>query len=273
MSLLPISIASYSFHGMVHAGDMNAFQYIETIVSRYRVHNADIWSGLLQSTDVDYVKRLRAAMDRNSVTLANLCVDGPFLWEPEADKREANRLQMLEYIRVAEILGAKTIRIDFGGHEGEMTEEAFEYIVERYQEYCDICEDLGMKIGPENHWGWDNDLTNLIKVWRAVDHPAYGHLLHVKDTENFLGNYQELLPNVMHTHIPANSIPFVKEFIRNLANADYAGTLSIEHHSSQLELERVEWQLASVRAICAELEAEGLDQPAQDAYITTLYKN
>ena len=44
------------------------------------------------------------------------------------------------------------------------------------------------------------------------------------------------------------------------------GTLSIEHHSANLELERVEWQLASVRAICAELEQEGLDAPAKKDY-------
>ncbi len=272
MSLFPISIASYSFHGMIYSGKMDVFNYLETIKSRYNVTYADIWTGILPTIEEDFIIKVREEMDRRDIILANLCVDGPHLWEPEPEKREEHRKLMLKYIRVAEILGARTVRIDFGGPEGDMSDEAFDYIVERYKEYCSICGDLGMKIGPENHWGYDRKIENLLKVWKAVDHPAYGHLLHFGNLENFMDDYEKLLPIVMHTHVPADSIPYAKEVIRSLAESGYKGTLSVEHHSANLELERVEWQLASVRALCAELVQEGLDAPAKKDYFNTIYE-
>lgn len=272
MSLFPISIASYSFHKMVYEGTMDVFHYLETIQSRYGVAYADIWSGILPSIEEDFLKKVRQEMDRRDIILANLCVDGPCLWMPTEEERENHRQGMLKYIKAAEILGARTIRIDFGGAEEDISDEALEYVAERYKEYCNICGDLGMKIGPENHWGLDRKIENLVKVWKAVDHPAYGHLLHFGNMQSFMDNMDALLPIIMHTHVAANSLPYAKEAIRRLAETGYEGTLSIEHHTGNLELERVEWQLASVRGICAELQQEGLEGPAKDDYFTTVYR-
>lgn len=272
MKPLPISIASYSFHGMVYHGKMDVFNYLETIKSRYNVTYADIWSGIIPSLEEDFLKKLRAEMDRRNIILANLCVDGPHLWMPTEEERAHHREWMLQYLKAAEILGAKTVRIDFGGKEDEeLTDEILDYLVERYTEYCNICTDLDMKIGPENHWGFDRKIENLVKVWKAVNHPAYGHLLHFGNLNDFMVNMDALLPIIMHTHVAANSLPYAKEVIRRLAAADYKGTLSVEHHSGKLELERVEWQLACVRGICAELKEEGLDAPAKPDYFSTLY--
>jgi len=272
MSLFPISIASYSFHRMVQDGTMDVFHYLEAIQSRYRVAYADIWSGILPDLEEDFLKKVRQEMDRRDIVLANLCVDGPHLWMPTAEEREHNRQWMLQYIKAAEILGARTIRIDFGGTEEDISDEVLDYLAVRYREYCNICGDLGMKIGPENHWGFDRKIENLVKVWKAVDHPAYGHLLHFGNLKDFMNDMNALLPIVMHTHVAANSLPYAKEVIRRLAKAGYDGTLSIEHHTGNLELERVEWQLASVRGICAELLQEGLEEPAAADYFSTVYR-
>jgi len=182
--------------------------------------------------------------------------------------------QMLEYIQVANKLGAKSVRIDFGGTEGHtMPDEAFEYIVNTYREYCRICGDLGMKIGPENHWGWDRVPEYLEKVRNAVDSPAYGHLYH-------LGNFYDepergealALSYAMHTHIHADSMPYAKEVIRKLKNLGYEGAYSVEHHSGKLEYERVDWQLATMRGLIAELDAEGYDEPAKPDFFTGIYR-
>lgn len=272
MALYPYSIAGWSFHAMKEAGTMDIFGYLEIIKSRYHVDNADIWTGFLPNADEDFIKKIRSEMDRRELGLSNLCVDYGNPWMETADEREFNRQKMLNYIKAAKILGAKTIRVDFGGNTGEtMSDEAFEYIVARYKEYCAICYDIGIKIGPENHIGFDRDIGNLLKVWKAVDHPAYGHLLHLGNSSNFMEDMKLLMPIVMHTHVAANSLPFAKEVIRRLAANGYPGTISVEHHSANLELERVEWQLASVREICAELEQEGLEGPAKLDYLSNIY--
>lgn len=264
-----ISVASYSFHGAMEEGKCDVFNYLNLLKYRYGLTTADIWSGFLPNLEDDFILKLRKAMDREGIELANLCVDGPYLWVDDPQQRAAHKKKMLEYIQVANKLGAKTVRIDFGGPEGHtMPEEAFEYIVNTYKEYCKICGELGMKIGPENHWGWDRVPEYLEKVKNAVDHPAYGQLFHFG---NFFDEHEKgealALTYAMHTHIHAYSVPYAKEIICKLKAFGYEGAYSIEHHSGKLEAERVDWQLATVRGLMAELESgdEGED------FFTTVY--
>ena len=273
MKDMKIAVASYSFHGAMYAGQCDVFNYLNLLKYRYGVNNADIWTGYLPTLEDDFILKIRAAMDREGIELANLCVDGPHLWMDDPEVRAEHKKQMLEYIQVANKLGAKSVRIDFGGPEGHtMPEEAFEYIVNTYREYCAICGDLGMKIGPENHWGWDRVPEYLEKVKNAVDSPAYGHLYH-------LGNFHDepergealALSYAMHTHIHADSMPYAKEVIRKLKNLGYEGAYSVEHHSGKLEVERVDWQLATMRGLIAELDAEGYDEPAKPAFFNGVY--
>lgn len=274
MENYPISLASYSFHGLLEEGKTNIFTYLEALKYHYNVENADIWTGFFPTIEKDFIKKVRCSMDEKKISLANLCVDGPFLWDNSEEKRIEHKKQMLEYIKTAEILGAKTIRIDFGGSDGyTMTDEAFDYIVNTYKEYCEICYNLGMKIGPENHWGWDRVPAYLKKVKQAVDSPAYGHLFHFT---NFYDNPEEgteiAISYAMHTHIPANSILVAKEHIRKLQKANYKGTFSVEHHSGKHETVRVEWQLGAVRSIIAELKEEGIESVKPSYFVDVFTK-
>ncbi|MBQ3177485.1 MAG: sugar phosphate isomerase/epimerase [Clostridia bacterium] len=268
------AIASYSFHGLLGQGKCDVFNYLNMLRYRYNIANADIWTGFLPTLEDDFITKVKDTLDRNSLSLANLCVDGPHVWVDDPEKREAHRLQMLEYIKAAHKLGAKTIRVDFGGTEGHtMPEEAFEYIVKTYREYCGICWDLGMKIGPENHWGWDRVPEYLEKVKNAVDHPAYGHLYHLRNFYDEPEKGEALaISYAMHTHIHAGSMPYAKEVIRKLAISGYEGVYSAEHHSGKLECERVEWQIATVRGLIAELQEEGLENEAAPAYFNGIYE-
>lgn len=272
----PIALASYSFHGLHKAGDLNLLAYLELLYARYHVANAGIWTGLLPpaALEADYLKKIRRFMDDRQLTLANLCVDGPVLWDDDPDKRAANRLTMLRYIEAAGILGARTIRIDFGGNDGPMSDESLEVIAGLYREYCAICQEQGMRIGPENHWGWDRLPENLARVRKAVNHPTYGHLLHVGNWPEGQGEQmlETVLPILMHTHFPADSITWVKPLIRRIALTGYHGAYSVEHHSAQHELERVQWQLGILRGHIAELELEGLENPAEESFFEQIIR-
>ena len=272
--LPPISLASYSFHGLLGEGKLNVFGYLDLLYYRYRVGYADIWTGFTPTLDEDFIRKVRAGLDERGLKLANLCVDGPHLWVSDPEEREAHHRQMLEYLKAAEILGARTIRVDFGGDDSPMTDEAFEYIVKTYQEYCDIAAGFGAKVGPENHWGWDKRVANLKKVAEAVDRKNYGHLFHFN---GFLPGELECgteyaLSKAMHTHIPANSVADAKEIMRRLALCGYEGTYSVEHHSGENELNRVDWQLGCVREFRYELEKEGLDEKKPSYFAETIKK-
>jgi|GEM_PF-363086 len=284
-----ISVASYSFHRLIKAGLLDIFGYFDLLKYRYHVDYADIWTeGCLKSLDDDYIRSIRYAMDQRGLTLANLCVDGPYVWCDDPEERAGHKRQMLEYLKVARILGAKTVRIDFGckgsmqeafmnrnadpSTQYNMSDEAFEYIVKTYKEYCKIVSDWGAKIGPENHWGWDRIPKYLKMVHEAVDDPAYGHLYHLR---NFLDNAEEgeefCIAHAMHTHIHADSLPYAKDVIRRLALSGYKGTYGVEHHSGKYETERVEWHLGTLRAIIAEVRNEDLTVKSEPDYMFGVY--
>jgi len=271
----PISIASYSFHGLLTEGKTNVFTYLEDIKYRYNVDYADIWSGFLPTLDTDFLKKIRASMDEKGITLANLCVDGPHIWEDDEAKRKEHYQGAHDYMKAAITLGAKTVRIDMGPKdEGPIPAEKMDYIVKVYKELAQIALDNGMRVGTENHWGSSRHPENLEALYQAVDSKGYGHLFHFT---NFVeGRVDEGLETVlkmaMHTHVPANSMPVAKEYIRRLVNAGYKGTLSIEHHSGKHEYQRLAWQLATVRGLLAELCAEGFDKPAESDYFREIYK-
>jgi sugar phosphate isomerase/epimerase len=278
----PISIASYSFHGLLGDGRINVFTYLEDLKYRYNVEYADIWSGFLpdlnndiSDKDMELLKKIRFSMDEKGITLANLCVDGPHIWADDKNEREQHYKGAHNYVKAGIILGAKTIRIDVGVREDSITDEQFDYVVKVYKELAAIAKENGMRVGTENHWGASRDPEVLERMWEAIGSDAYGHLFHFDNFQEGKekAGLEAVLKMAMHTHVPAAQMPVAKEYIRRLVNAGYKGTFSIEHHSGKHEYERVAWQLATVRGLITELEDEGFDKPAAPDFFSSVYKN
>jgi len=250
---MKISIASYAFHGLLAEGKMDIFGYLESCKYRYGLESADIWNGFLPSTDDDTLKKVRGALDERELTLANLCVDGPHLWEDDPAVREQHYQNALAYLHAAEVLGAKTIRIDAGVHEKTFTSEQFDYIVKHYREYAQRAYDNGYKVGPENHWGAEEVPENMVKICQAVDHPGFGVLLHYR------ANPGDALmaPWAMHTHvswgITEDDLEAHMQILRSL---NYPGYWGIEFHDGKQEYNKVAIQLARVREVLARWSIE-----------------
>jgi sugar phosphate isomerase/epimerase len=244
-----ISIASYAFHGLLEEGKMDVFGYLESSKYRYGVDAADIWNGMLTSTEEGYIRKVREAMDEKEMVLANLCVDGAHIWDPDPEERARLRENALAHLRAAVILGAKTVRIDMGGQSSEMTDEQFDVTVAGYREYTKFAADNGFRVGPETHFGPSLVAENQKRVHDAVDSPAYGVLLHighwVADAD---ASDRMAAPWTMHTHVAAKTCETnVEDRMRMLLDEGYDGYWGVEHHSARNEYSEVEWQLAVVR--------------------------
>lgn len=241
-----ISIASYSFHGLHSRKMMDVFGYLETCRYRYDMRAADIWNGMFPSLDADFLGSLKQALDEREMVLANLCVDGPHVWEDDPAVREQHYQDALVYLGVAETLGAKTIRIDAGVRADNFTDEQFDHIVKRYREYAQRAYDNGYKVGPENHWGAEAVPENMVKICQAVDHPGFGMLLHFKD----LKGDALMAPWAMHTHISYEvATTCLEPSMRLLREVNYQGSYSVEHHSGEHEYVEVAVQLAAVQQV------------------------
>jgi sugar phosphate isomerase/epimerase len=199
---------------------------------------------MLTSTDDSYLAKVKQALDERELTLENLCIDGPHIWEHDPEVREQHYQNAFTYLHVAEVLGAKTLRIDAGVREDTFTSEQFDWIVRRFQEYAQRAHESGFRVGPENHWGAEVVPENMQRICQAVAHPGFGVLLH------FRGNDGDALmaPWAMHTHISWEITEnHLEPSLTTLRNAGYKGCWSVEHHSGQNEYHEVTIQLAKVR--------------------------
>jgi sugar phosphate isomerase/epimerase len=241
---MKISIASYSFHGLLEEGKMDLFGYLETCRYRYHLQTADIWNEMLVSTEDDYLAKVKQALVERELVLVNLCVDGAHIWEDDPVSREQNYLNALAHLHAAEELGAKTIRIDAGVQAKTFTHEQFDWIVTRYKQYAQRAYDNGYKAGPENHWGAEEVPENMKRLCEAVDHPGFGVLLHYR------GNTGDALmaPWAMYTHISwAITETSLEESINLLLDTGYQGCWGVEHHSGKDEYKQVAIQLHRVQ--------------------------
>jgi sugar phosphate isomerase/epimerase len=252
---MKLSVLSYSFRGLLAEGAMDVFGYLESCKYRYGLGAADIWNGFLVSTEHDYARKIKDALDERELELADLCVDRAHVWDDDPDTRAANHRNALAHLELARVLGARFVRIDAGSRAENWTDEQFEQIVKRYRQYAQFAFDHGFKMGAENHWGPEKSWPNLKRLYEAVDHPGFGLSIHIggwagTDEEKDRAD-REVAPWVCHTHFPWNITggPHLEEKMRNLRDAGYRGYYSVEHHSAKDEYSEVGIQLALVRDV------------------------
>jgi len=260
---MDISIASFSFHGALGEGTLDVFGYLEACRYRYHLNTADIWNGLLGpdveiQLDEERLRKVRAAMDERNLVCVNYHADGCHPWEDEAEARDRHKALAYRHLKAAEILGAKTVRIDTGGRDREWTTEQFDYIVEAFKGLASYAASAGFTIGPETHWGATNYPDNMLKLHAAVDSPSYGILLHMgKDTWTNPSEYDRALaPIAIHTHIDQRTCyERAEDALNILIDAGYQGALGVEHHTGKNELAEVEAQIGLVRRALSHIRA------------------
>ncbi|MBW7459716.1 sugar phosphate isomerase/epimerase, partial [Paenibacillus sepulcri] len=173
------SIGSWSFHALFAAGKINLFGYLESIKYRYRLDQADIWSGMLLSTEDSYINSVKETLDEEGLTVACLSVDGADIWHDDPAIREQNYQKALLYLDIARRWGAKALRIDMGVNSLAITDEQFNLIVMRYREYTQFGQEHGFRVGPQTHQAGSQSPQNLKRVSDEVASPSFGIVLNV----------------------------------------------------------------------------------------------
>jgi len=257
---MKISILSYSFRGLLNAGQMDLFGYLESCRYRYHLNAADIWSSFFPSTDDDYLDSVKEGLVSRGLELADLCVDQANVWDDDEAVREGNSQRAWAFLHAAVKLGARFVRIDAGSRNENWTPEEFDFIVATYRDYAQFAYDNGFKMGIENHWGPERKWSNLKAVYEAVDNPGFGVSCHIggwAGTPEEVDEADRLVaPWASHTHIAWNICAGpLEEKLKNLWDAGYDGYYSVEHHSAVNEYSNVGIQLAQVQNVLERLQA------------------
>jgi sugar phosphate isomerase/epimerase len=253
------AVMSYSFHGLIKIGAMDIFGYLETVRHRYGLATADIWNGLLKSYDTEYLELVKQHVDERGLTVVNLCCDGAHVWDDNPEARANNEKKAWDCLRAAEILQAKSIRIDAGVQGENFTEENLEYTAKKFDEYCKRAASFGAKLGTENHWGATRSIANVRKLFDAVQEKNFALLLHLgnwfdgdKDA-----NDAEMIKKAMHTHIDYEHCVDADRVLPPLYEAGYSGCWTVESHKGFNEYNNVAFQLAQLKRVIAPLLYSG----------------
>ena len=246
------SIGSWSFHGLFHAGRINLFGYLESIKHRYRLQHADIWNGMMESTDEAYIQKIRATLLEEDLTVACLNVDAADVWHDDEAIRERNHQRALAYLNIARSLGVQTLRIDMGINRLDMSDEQLAFVAERYREYAQFAHDYGFRVGPQTHQPGSQSPGNLHRLNDAVASPAFGIVLNVNRWETDKEQGDEIVaPFTMHAQFDRAFVDFtgpqLQDKIQVLQRAGYRGCWSLEFRGGANEYLEVEHALLTIR--------------------------
>jgi len=266
-----ISIGGYSFNNTYLEGKMDVFGYLETVKFRYRMDVVDLWNGffidrsskpIMKLADESYIRKIREALDEKEMRVVNFAIDGAHLWDPDKEMRQHLYDNALLHLRASVILGAETVRIDTGGSYEDfeaMGDEQFEYTVKRYQEFSKYAADHGFLIGPENHMGASLNPNEMKRLAEAVDHPAFGFLVHLgRWKENQAEGDRIVAPWAYHTHFDEDTADgtHALETIHMLQEAGYKGYWGVEYNAPSNQYMETELLITKVKKLLIEADQQ-----------------
>ena len=202
---MDISIGGFSFHRLLGSGQQDFFRYI-TDCRELGATQLDPWNAQLApirsaddvikagrdpqharltAQDDAYLKQVRDASEAAGLPFGCIAVDGAHIYDANPEVRAANRMLADRWLEVAEILGAKQVRVDAGGPQ-EMPDDVFAILVKEYQDLIARAGRKGIEVLMENHWGPSVIPENVVRIMEAVD--GLGLLL---DTHNWAPDLRE----------------------------------------------------------------------------------
>ncbi|CAM4403742.1 sugar phosphate isomerase/epimerase [Paenibacillus alkaliterrae] len=246
------SIGSWSFHALFETGKMSLFGYLESIKYRYRLNQADIWNGMLLSTEEDYILSIKQTLDEEGLTVANLSVDGADVWNDDPAVREQNHRKALLYLDIARKWGVQTLRIDLGVNTMKLSDEQFEFCVKRYSEYVQFAHDHGFRVGPQTHQPATLVPQNLKRICNEISMPGFGIILNVSRwlVDKEIGD-EMVSPFTAHVQLDRAFVDFsgseLIQKVQLLRNGGYQGCWSLEYRGGANEYLEVERDLLTLR--------------------------
>jgi sugar phosphate isomerase/epimerase len=119
--------------------------------------------------DATYLQQLRAAADRNQVTLVNIAVDEKGdLASDDQGERELGIASYSAWIPIASQMGITAIRANSGGKNMTDPQRAVANCSESFKRLAELGRKHNVTILMENHWGLSADPHRLVQVLKAV---------------------------------------------------------------------------------------------------------
>lgn len=172
-----LAVATYPFRTVIKSlhrkrpesagATLTLEQFAASVPARFHVHGIEPWSPHFESTDADYVRRLRAAFDRAGVHVVDIPVDAnmSLLCGARADDRDLSVGIWRGWVDVAVMLGSPSIRV----HLPEQGDDTC--IVGALRNLLDYAKPKNIVVNLENDDPKSEDAFRVVKVIEQVNSP------------------------------------------------------------------------------------------------------
>jgi gluconolactonase len=182
---MKISNYSLNYPRYFAQGQMDVFKFL-SLCREMGVEGASLHVRNLESTQPDYLKRIRRAYLDQGLAVAQFTVSTDFGKPSERHEEEIAKAR--EAIRVAMFLGSPVLRVFAGSPPSEADRQsAFERAARSVRRVCEEAAQVGLPIGLQNHNHGALVRTGdeVVRFLKLVDHP---NLTFVLDTGQFAGS-------------------------------------------------------------------------------------
>jgi sugar phosphate isomerase/epimerase len=248
--LFRISVAQWSLHRTLNAGELDNLEFARTARQDYGIEAIEYVNSFFKdkAEDESYLRELKMRAEDHGVRSLLIMVDGEgALGAPDADERATAVENHYRWVEAAKYLGCHSIRVN--ARSQGTPDEQRELAADGLGRLTEFAAEREMNVLVENHGGLSSNGSWLASVMSAVDHPRVGTL---PDFGNFrvgedewydrYKGVRELMP--FAKAVSAKSHDFDEsgnetgtdffQMMRVVLDAGYRGYVGIEYEGSAL---------------------------------------
>ena len=271
--LFALSLAQWSLHRMLRAGELEALDFPRFAKDEFGLEAVEYVNQFFadRAADFAWLGELALRCEDAGVRSLLVMIDGEGqLGDADSGLRRRAVERHFKWLAAARRLGCHSIRVNAGGV--GTREEVQQRAADSLHRIARMAEDYELSVLVENHGGYSSDGQWLAATIRAADHPGVGTL---PDFGNFhLGQGQwydryrgvaELMPFARAVSAKSNEFDAAgnevqtdyQRMLRIVVDAAYRGHIGIEYEgSAHSEVEGVRLTKVLLERVRAELEVE-----------------
>jgi sugar phosphate isomerase/epimerase len=238
---------------------MDIFDWMTHCARDLKVGGIEITDGHLQSTDEDYIRKVRRVSVDLHLTISALTISNDF-GKAGREEREKQIEDTETGIQLAAALGTPILRV-FAGWPEQQKEQQWGEMVRCMQVAAVIAEREGVVLAVENHnhGGFIQTNDDVVRIMGDVDSEWLRLNL---DTGNFIDGWDSIEKSMLHTvqvHAKMNNVGpdgtddtcDYPRFIKLLKEMNYRGFVSVEYEGPEEEMTAVQRGVEYIRGLMA----------------------
>ncbi len=249
-NLFKISLAEWSLHRTLQAGELDHIDFAKTTRQTYGIDAVEYVNQFFfdRAKDLDYLREMKTrASDEGVQSLIIMCDAEGRLGDPDDKARTTAVENHYKWVEAAKFLGCHSIRVN-AASEGEWKEQ-MRLAADGLRRLAEFGDEHGINVIVENHGGLSSNGEWLTGVIDMVDHPRSGTLpdfgnFRISDEENY-DNYKGVTELMRYAKaVSAKSHDFddkgdersldYRRLLKIVLDAGYRGYVGIEYEGTRL---------------------------------------